>query len=56
MRSVNEGPDPEVRTLEVTGEMDRHAAEALRLEILRLAKVTGIELGQIRIQKAAPER
>lgn len=48
-------PDPETLTLEVTGEMDRPAAEALRLEVLRLAKSMGIELGEIRIQKAAPE-
>jgi type IV pilus biogenesis protein CpaD/CtpE len=42
-------------TLEITGEMDRHAAEALRLEILRLARGIGIEVDEIRIQKAAPE-
>ena len=43
------------RTLEITAEMDRHAAEALRLEILRLARGIGIEVEKISIQKAAPE-
>jgi type IV pilus biogenesis protein CpaD/CtpE len=43
-----------MHSLEVTGEMDRHAAEALRLEILRLAKGLGIELDEIRIEKTPP--
>ena len=45
----------DTRTLEIIGEMDRHAAEALRLEILRLARGIGIEVEEIRIEKAAPE-
>lgn len=40
----------EFETLEITGALDPHAAEALRLEIRRLARQHGIELGRVTIE------
>ena len=37
--------------LEVRGTMDRHAAEALRLEILRLARRYDVEVKAIRVER-----
>lgn len=36
--------------------MDRHAAEALQLEIRRLAKRCGIDVKEIRIERPEEER
>jgi hypothetical protein len=41
-----------VRRIELTGDLDRHAAEALQLEIRRLAKRYGIEIEECRIEEA----
>lgn len=41
-----------VRRIELTGDLDRHAAEALQLEIRRLAKRYGIEIEEFRIEEA----
>ena len=37
--------------LEISGQMDRHAAEALQLEVRRLAKRYGIEIQDIRVER-----
>ena len=42
--------DDEERVLEAVGELDAHAAEALRLEIRRLARRHGIDPDDIRIE------
>ena len=44
------------RRLEITGDLDRHAAEALRLEIQRLAAAEGITLtATVRRADAPPD-
>jgi hypothetical protein len=45
-------PDPEPESLELTADLDAHAAEALRLEIRRLARRHGLEVG-VRIEPEA---
>lgn len=35
--------------VEISGRMDRHAAEALRLELRRLAKRHGVDIEEVRI-------
>jgi hypothetical protein len=42
-----------VRGLEITGELDRAAAEALQLEVRRLLRRHGLEAGAIVIEKIA---
>ena len=37
--------------LEISGKMDRHAAEALQLEARRLAKRYGIDMQGIRLER-----
>jgi hypothetical protein len=37
--------------LEISGKMDRHAAEALQLEARRIAKRYGIDLKGIRLER-----
>ena len=41
-------PDPSVA---ISGHMDRHAAEALRLELRRLAKRHGVDIKEVRIER-----
>ena len=49
------GPDDE-RRLEIAGDLDRHAAEALRLEIERFARAEGIPLtATVKRAAAAPD-
>jgi len=43
--------DDGIDELEATGELDAHTAEALRLQIRRLARHHGIELGEVRIER-----
>jgi len=43
------------RRIEITGEMDRSAAEALQLEIRRLAKQYGLEIGEFRVEEVEDE-
>lgn len=38
--------------IEIAGGLDRHAAEGLKLEIERLARRHGVEIGDLRITKA----
>jgi hypothetical protein len=45
--------DSDFCELRVAGELDRHAAEALQLELRRLAKKHGLEI-TIRVEKAIP--
>ncbi len=42
-----------IRCIEITGISDRHSAEALYLEIRRLARRYGIDIKDIRIEKEA---
>jgi hypothetical protein len=44
----------ELDSVEISGAPDRRTAEALRLEVTRLAKELGIELTRLRIE-ASPE-
>jgi hypothetical protein len=37
--------------LEISGRMDRHAAEALQLELRRLAKRHGVDITEVRIDR-----
>ena len=46
--------DDELYELRVVGALDRHAAEALRLELRRLARAHGAEL-VVRVEKAPAE-
>ena len=42
-----------VYRIEISGNLDRHAAEALQLEICRLSKRYGLEIQETRIEKVA---
>jgi hypothetical protein len=44
----SEPQDPRVA---ISGQMDRHAAEALRLELRRLAARCGIEIKEVKIER-----
>lgn len=37
--------------IEIRAELDPHAAEALQLEIRRLAALHGVEIAELRVQK-----
>jgi|GEM_PF-3009368 type IV pilus biogenesis protein CpaD/CtpE len=37
--------------IEITGTLDRHGAEALQLELRRLAKRYGVEIKRLRVEK-----
>jgi type IV pilus biogenesis protein CpaD/CtpE len=41
-----------IQHLEISGDLDRRTAEALRLEIRHLAKRTGVEIKELRIERA----
>ena len=48
--------EPEgVERIEITGPLDRPAAEALWLEIRRLAERHGVEVGEFRIEEVTGE-
>ena len=38
--------------IEITGDMDRKAVEALQLEIRRLARLHGVRIADLRIERA----
>lgn len=38
--------------IEITGDMDRKGVEALQLEIRRLARLQGVEITDLRIERA----
>jgi hypothetical protein len=40
-----------VHRIEITGTLDRHALEALQLEIRRLAKLHGIEITGLQVER-----
>ena len=44
-----------VHRMEIAGDLGRHAAEALQLEIRRLAKRHGVEITDLRIEKEVDE-
>lgn len=44
-----------VDRIEIAGDLDRHAVEALQLEIRRLAKRYGVEIKGLRIEKVVDE-
>ncbi len=48
MAKVSTGGAP---CVEISGDLDRHAAEALRLEIRRMARRYGIDIKEIRIER-----
>lgn len=48
-KSATKGP----RSIEVTGELGRREAEAIRIEILGLAQRYGIRLKAVRVEVAA---
>lgn len=50
-----ERPGDDAYRLEISGGLDRHAAEALRLELERLARTDGIPL-TVTITRAEPAR
>jgi hypothetical protein len=37
--------------IEITGTLDRHALEALQLEIRRLAKIHGVEIKGLQVER-----
>jgi hypothetical protein len=39
------------RRIEITGTLDRHALEALQLEIRRLAKLHGVEITGLQVKR-----
>lgn len=44
-----------IREIKILGNLDRHAAEALQLEIRRLARRHGVEIDEFRIEEAQDE-
>ena len=52
---MEDKPPETVRRFEVTGDLDRHAVEALQLELRRLAKRHGVEIKVLRIEKIVEE-
>ena len=48
-------PDADTARFEITGCLDREAAEALQLEIRRLAKLHGVEIEDLRIEETGDE-
>ncbi len=44
-----------VHHLVITAELDRHAAEALHLELRRLARRYGVEIKDFRVEKVTEE-
>jgi len=53
---MTEIPEEKIDRLEITGSMDRHAAEALQLEARRLAKRYGIDIEVIGPERPEEER
>jgi hypothetical protein len=54
--SIEQNDLPEVvHRMEIGGDLGRHAAEALQLEIRRLAKRHGVEIADLRIEKEVDE-
>lgn len=47
--------DEALRRIEITGDLNRHAAEALYLEIRRLARRYGVDIKEFRIEKVTGE-
>jgi len=44
-----------VYRIEITGNLDRHAVEALQLELRRLAKRTGVDIQELRVERVEAE-
>ena len=42
--------DPDALSCEIVGDMDAHTAEALRLEIRRLARLHGVTVGKLSVE------
>jgi hypothetical protein len=51
---IEAADDGELYELRLSGDLDRHAAEALRLEVRRLAKQHGLEV-MVRVEKVLAE-
>jgi hypothetical protein len=45
----------DLENLQVEGDLDAHAAEALRLQIRRLARLHGIELDELTVEREADD-
>ena len=43
------------RRIEISGDLNRHAAEALYLEVRRLARRYGVDIKEFRIEKVTGE-
>ena len=52
---TDEPPGETVTTITVTGRLDRHAIEAIRLVVRRLARTHGVELRETRPEREATE-
>ena len=48
-------PDADAERIEITGCLDREAAEALQLEIRRLARLHGVEIADLKIEATSDE-
>lgn len=55
MSSASDSPTVPTRTVKVAGRFDRLEAEALALEVRRLARLHGIELARLRVERAEDE-
>lgn len=55
MKREREHLDGRVHRVEITGDMDRHAIEALYLEIRQLAKRYGVKIKEFRIGTVVDE-
>lgn len=54
--SIEENPRrQDVHRIEITGDLGRHAVEALQIEIRRLAKGHGIEISALRIERLSDD-
>jgi len=55
MKREREHLDGRVHRIKVTGELDRHAMEALYLEVRQLAKQYGVKIKEFRIGTVVDE-
>lgn len=55
MSTTSDSLDVPTREIKVAGTFDRLEAEALALEVRRLARLHGIELARLRVERAEDE-
>jgi len=51
-----DSPDDDSELIELIGDLEPHAAEALRLELRRLARRHGVEITDLRVDRDSGER